>query len=123
MATGKIEFDGFKAGDTFPRRDGSNSVFYAHGWVTGASKHITADIVLPKPCLQSLNRTLNFSSIIARGISGYVNSSSGITPDSYSVGWRSDYVLTLEMDFNTELTNTINNTPVALYINGRINFS
>ena len=122
--TGTMQFDGFKAGDTFPRRDGSNSVFYAHGWVTGSQKHITCDITLPKPCPSTLNRTLEFSSIIARGISGYLNSSgSGVTPDSYSVGWRSDYVLTLEMDFENAITNVTNNTPVALYITGRIVFS
>lgn len=120
--TGTLTFDGFKSGDTYPTS--SNSVFYAHGWVTSGLKEVTCDVVLPKRCPSGVTPTLDYSSMVARGISGYLNNNNAFTPDRVVVNRRSDYVLEIRCYFDdTTITNVTNNTPVGMYINGRIVFS
>lgn len=111
----------FQTGDSYP--GSSNSVFYAHGWVTSAQKEVTCDIVLPKRCPSGLTPTLSYSSMVARGISGYLNGNNAFTPDSVAVNRRSDYVLEMRCYCDEAITNVANNTPVGIYINGRIVFS
>lgn len=119
--TGTIAFDGFKAGDSYPAS--SNSVFYAHGWVTSGLKEVTCDVVLPKRCPSGVTPTLSYSGMVARGISGYLNGNNAFIPNSIVVNRRSDYVLEIRCYFDDVITNVTNNTPVGMYINGRIVFS
>lgn len=115
----------FKGGQSWPTSNGTKTVLYLHGWVTGALTTITADISLPKPFMGDSSKiSLDYDSFIARGVSGYVNSSSsGITPDNTSITKRSNYVITFSFTFNTALTNVVNNTPISIYMNGVINFA
>ncbi len=121
--TGTIQADCFKAGDSYPYANNANAVFYMHGWVTSGLKEVTFDLWLPKRIPSNVTPSFVYVSMAARGVSGYLNNNNSFTPDRVTIARRNDYMLEVRCYFDSTIANTVNNSPVGLYVNGHVEFS
>lgn len=106
----------FANGDTYTSAD----EIYV-GNITGSTRTVQFTIPLPKRTDNITSATISDLTIIMRGISGYLNSTStatnyvgasGYTVSVQSIGKQS---ITLALVKSSAFTNTTNNTPVVVY--------
>lgn len=106
----------FANGDTYTSTD----EIYV-GNITGSTRTVQFTIPLPKRTDNITSATVSDLTIIMRGISGYLNSTStatnyvgasGYTVSVQSIGKQS---ITIGLVKSSAFTNTTNNTPVVVY--------
>lgn len=112
--------DILEIGDT----NGNNSLIM-NGYISNSTKSLYFNINVPKN-LENINTiTCNSMNIEARGISGYLNSTSGYvnyaTSSSYTINCTKvgNYIIRFAIHKSSAFTNVTNNTPISLsgYIN------
>lgn len=120
------EFFSYQSNDILEIGDtnGNNSLIM-NGYISNSTKSLYFNINVPKS-LENINTiTCNSMNIEARGISGYLNNTSGYvnyaTSSSYTINCTKvdNYVIRFAIHKSSAFTNVTNNTPISLsgYIN------
>lgn len=115
----------FTPGDTFTLHENDCALA---AYVTGATRNLYVQIPVSKPICA--NAVTGEGTIIARGINGYLNGTiweNSAILLSGDTGYSTSYTITdtgilIAFRFNSEIPNTINNTPVSVTPKGSITF-
>lgn len=109
----------YQVGETWGY-DETKQPIYANGFITSSATSIRFDLYLPKSLEHIKDVTLNNMSVIVRGISGYIPSSSGITSSDENITFtlykRDGNRLSIVITGATAFSNATNNTPVSVEI-------